>query len=102
MGAGCSGDPASRPSCVRAPIALPRPRRTASTPAMNDVESDPAPTTTTPRRPAAAAGGLGFCLMIRPDYRTYESATTPVDEGGRVLLNHGSVRASSGTRRRTA
>jgi hypothetical protein len=34
---------------------------------MNEVERDPAPTTTTPRRPAAAAGGTGFCLMVLPD-----------------------------------
>ena len=43
------------PICVREPMGLARPRRTASTPAMNVVATAPRPTTMTPSFPLAGA-----------------------------------------------
>src|SRR5262249_51268333 len=53
------GGPSTRPIWVRLPTGFPRPRRTASTPATNEVARAPRPTVRTPSLPEAGAGRVG-------------------------------------------
>src|SRR5690606_17016336 len=60
------------PSCVNEPTGSARPRRTASTPAMNVVATAPNPGVSTPRRPVAGAiflPSLTFDLVVRSPRR---------------------------------